>query len=344
MVLNKAIDIAASSLSDSNELDLLSLLLVLFRQLKAAIDHARRRPEAKALLEQVYRTLAPALRKLGPALRPGSSIADTITLSIESSDKTRQLRAGDVLAAACRMADSLPTPATSGSRTTSILVPLFDSFIRSGPSTRSSLVGLNIMLEHIPSSAVPISLLDDLLKDLDALDSASVRCAVIGNLLSRRRYAAGSLTDEKMDGHMLSALVPYFDSTRPATTLTTLTRYLLPVLFKSHPSSAKSLLQALGDRAKTSTSTGDVIRGKMAEGTEIFSAWVSVASLAVSQGHVDIDDLPQPALKVAMTHDDPDVRMRVFQLLAGSKDLFLGGTMDLIKESLRWNAVLPSAG
>lgn len=335
---HQAFDLALEPYPDDCHLELLSFLVVLFRQLKATLVWANERPEAEAISEMVHARLA-------PAIRPGESIADIISTNMDSSHKTAQLRAGDVLLAACRMADSLPPPASSGSTPTSILDPLFTLILDSGTSSRLSLVTINIMIEHVSPSTIPVNILDDMLHDLDSMDSSSLRCSIIVKLLPRRRGTVPSDVEETKERYRLEKLIPYFDSSRPPMTLTNLTRYLLPMLFKAHPSSAKELLQILGHPVrKPSVPDSDSKRIRSPSQDKTFSSWVSVASLAVSLGHVDIEDLPELDLSEAVAHEDPDVRLRAFHLLAGVKDLLRPRTMDLTKESMRWNATLPSAG
>lgn len=144
---------------------------------------------------------------------------------------------------------------------------------------------------------------------------------------------------------MLGPLVPYLDSAGQPMTLTHLTRYLLPMLFKIRPSSAKTLLQILENAIPVPAfSNGNNNCIKHGFDDAAFVSWVSIASLAVSLGQIDISNLPRGVVEEAISHAEPDVRLRSFQLLAGSKDLLQPQTMDLIKQSLLWNSVLPSAG
>ena len=183
--LSSAIDLAIASYPDACRIGLLSYLLTFFLQLKATLIQNQGRLEAGIVIEQIHLRLA-------PALLPGGSLAILIIESLESTDKASRLRARDVLAAVCRMGDSLPAPASSGSSLPSILAPMFRSIVRGGVWTRSSLVAVNSMIEHVPSQVIPEDLLDNLLRDLGSIDSASVRCSVILHLLTRRRGPEGA--------------------------------------------------------------------------------------------------------------------------------------------------------
>jgi hypothetical protein len=301
----------------------LSLLLVLFRQLKAVVTETPANASPTAVAD-VVDTL------IGPAFLPLAPIATLLVVNLEHPDKPNQLRAADVLGAAARLLASLPTASTSTSSHTNFLVPLFQATCRSGVFNRTNLIILSAIVDRIPPHAVPDGTLEALLRGLTSNDSPNTRSTVIVSLLSKRR---GMATSEH-DRHMLEPLRPYFDpSDNPPIVMTNLTRYTLPSLFKVHPTALAVLLDMLGS--------------PKSDGTELFAAWILVASLGVSHGLLSTQNLPPSSLQEAMAHEDPLVRLRAFELITGSKDvlqLLSPAVIDLVRDSLRLNAVLPSAG
>lgn len=282
--------------------------------------------------------------KLGPALRPGGSVAEILMSSLESTDRTTQIRAGDILAAACRLADSLPLPPNSGSDHQSIIVPLFRFIAANGVTTRPSLMAVNVLLEHVPDSVVPNNLLDNLLSDLEVTESANVRCSIIANLLSRRRTKSPDSNNAANDNYMLEPVISFVKSTLGAPHLVNFSRYLLPSLFKLQPSSAKVLLRILDSSAVSSYEMTNGTERSSHDSKSTFSLWILVASLAVSLDVIDLYELPQMAIQDAILHQEPENRLRAFQLLVASKDLLSTETMDLLIQSLSWNSVLPASG
>lgn len=297
-------------------LEILSLHLTIYRQLRFIFET----DPSQAAADLVYERLA-------PSLFPGQACADIIVSSLDSSVRTRNLRATEALSAAARMVDVLPSPTASSSAPNNPLVPLFHHVASSSALGKSELVIINVLLPHVPFNAVPNSLRAKLVEDLDNLDQASIRCNILANILLRRSIVEEG-EDLASDEEVLIPVLPLFDQENP-TTLLNLTRYLLPAIFLVRPSSVRTLLNMLG---------------KTSPGHDRFSAWISVASLGVAAGHMGITDLPQEELDSAITHEDPSVRLRAFQLLVGSKDLAKEELVDLVKRSLLYNAVLPSAG
>lgn len=208
-----------------------------------------------------------------------------------------------------------------------MLVPLFQHACTPRVLGKLEMTLINVLLPHVPDSIVPDDLLDKLKVDFDSLDSANLRCNIISNLLLLQSEDVED--DDERDRAILQPLLPLFDEdSQPPGALLNLTRYLLPSLFTAQPSLSASLLAALARDATGST----------------FSGWVSVAALGVSSGSMDITELPQQDLLDAIAHADSDIRLRAFQLLAGCKDLLRDAVVDLIKQSLSYNAILPSAG
>lgn len=335
-VLEDAIDFALSLPARTDTLDALSFLLVLFRRVKTALDHAEP-GEGEALVDLVH-------RRVGRALRPGGSLTNLIMRSLNSANKAAQLRSSDLITAACKMATSLLPPISSGSGQTSLLAPLFNHVVQGDISRRPNLVAINGMIEHMPVVAIPQGLLERLLRGFESTNSPSVRCSIIVSLLSQRRIVAETSIQGDVDRYMLCPLLPFFNSAASDATITHLTRYLLPALFKRHPSSAKGLLVMINRITEQAPRRGRhrIVTKNLHD--RAFTSWISVASLAISSGQVSIDDLPQNTLRDAMVHEQPEIRLRAFQLLAGTKDLLDPRILDLIKESLSWNSILTSAG
>lgn len=268
--------------------------------------------------------------RIAPAFIPTGAIAALLLAHLDHPNKPNQLRAADVLGAAARFVGDLPIPNTSTSSHTNLLVPLFQAACQAGASRRANLVIINTLVDVVPAQAIPDGLLDSFLDFLGSSDSANLRSTITTSLLSKRRNS-DSLD---VDRTMLEPLLPYLDPSRNSpTVMVNLTRYVFPALFKSYPSSLSCLLNLLGD-------PGD---GR----DDLLPAWVPVASLGVSLGHVSVRDLPSSSLREAMTHQDPRVRLRAYELVTGCKDvvqLLDTDMIELAKGALCQNAVLPSSG
>jgi hypothetical protein len=312
-----------AQLPSEAQLEQLSLLLSLFRQLRALSAAT-----GDVLLPQPIQDLVHD--KIAPAFIPTGPLATLILVHLDHPSKPNQLRAADVLGAAARFVDDLPIPNTSTSSHTNLLVPLFQAACQAGASRRANLVIINTLVDVVPAHAIPEGLLDSFLECLGSSDSANLRSTITTSLLSKRR----SSDSPDVDRTMLEPPVPYLDPSRNSpTVMINLTRYVFPALFKSYPSSLSCLLHLLG-------SPGD---GR----DDLLPAWVPVASLGVSLGHVSIRDLPSSSLREAMTHQDPQVRLRAYELVTGCKDvlqLLETDMIELAKEALCQNAVLPSSG
>lgn len=305
--------------ADGLVLEILSLHLTIYRQLRFVFESG----PSQATADLVHERLA-------PALVPSQACADLIMFSLESSVRTQNLRATEALSAAARMVDVLPPPTSSSSATSNPLVPLFRYAASSSTLGRSEMIVVNVLLPHVTSTAFPDDLTAKLMAEMDNLDLASIRCNILANVLLRRS-ASKDEEETLLDKEVLGPILHLFDEedSTNSTTLLNLTRYLLPAIFTARPSSIKTLLQLLGD---------------VSSGKDRFSAWISVASLGVASGHIGISDLPKSDVDFAIMHESPAVRLRVFQLLAGSKHPTDEATVGLVQRSLEYNAVLPSAG
>jgi len=313
--LSLALDVITIHQSDDLVLEILSLHLSVYRQLRFLFEA----DPSQRIADLVH-------NRLGPSLVPGQACAESITSSLDSSVRTRNLRGTEALSAAARMIDVLPPPSSSSSASTNSLVPLFHFAASSSVLGRSEMVLINVLLPHVPTTAVPSGLLEKLLSEMDNLDLASIRCNIAANILlsqASSNKAGDSITDQMV----LEPILHLFDE-QDNMTLLNLTRYLLPNIFAARPSSIKALLGLLADNTT---------------GKDRFSAWISVASLGVAGGNIGIIDLPKNELEAAIVHEDTSVRLRVFQLLA-SADIAQKETLDYVKRSFKYNAVLPSAG
>jgi hypothetical protein len=252
-----------------------------------------------------------------------------IRAGLVSTHKVRQTRATEVLSGLGSLSDVLPLPNECGSSYTNILVPLLLDTIQSGTSTKESLIIMNNLIGHVPEKNIPSDLMDRLLSEMHAIDLGNLRGSIIVSILLRRLEPVPE--DSDAEKQVLQNLLPVFSSKQPSSTSNSMNRYVLPPLFAARPSAIRQLLDILGSAVNGSTS-------------ETFPAWISVASLGVSLGDIQIQDLPKTELDAAIGHHDPDVRLKAFQLIAGSRDIANWSSLQLIQKSLTWNAVLPDSG
>ncbi|WVW86816.1 hypothetical protein I302_108871 [Kwoniella bestiolae CBS 10118] len=305
ILIREGIDLVLRSYPPAVQLKQLELLLALLRQLIHLCSSSH-----TSITSEVE-------NKLIPAYQPGGHLASLILLHLDHSQKVQQQRSSEVLSLAGHLSTLLPRPSTSSSLSTTFIVPLFRQAINAGIARRSNLTVISTLLDYVPLSTIPSSLVGDLLGDLGIVDCANIRSNLIINLLTK----LCSSTDE-----VLEKIVPYFDPSLPNAVMVTMNRYLLPALFKKDPNYVSALLRFLSDRA------------------DLFGAWITVASIGLSLGIVKIRDLPQDDLKDALAHEDADIRIRAFELVSGSKEQFSEDVMELIKDGFRWNDGLPSAG
>ena len=314
VLLSQALAVVTEAHPEALSLDLLSLHLSLYRQLRSLFDSSADPTIPVGLVRA----------KLGPALVPGQPCAFLLESSL-SAGRTHYLRASEALSAAGRMVDRLPSPPGSTPKD-NILLPLWLAAACSRDLSKADLVIVNNWLPHIPPESVPPVLTERLLDQMHILDGANLRGSILANIIL--------LTSGPQDGDSergtagLRSVLHLFDTDQSSNTLLNVTRYFLPPLFTGWTSAASSLLKLLED-----PSSGDR-----------FPAWVSVASLGVSLGYLDVADLPPHALRQAITHADVSVRIRALQLLVGSKKLLREDIANLVIECLTNNLVIPSAG
>ncbi|KAL7425015.1 hypothetical protein Q5752_000702 [Cryptotrichosporon argae] len=318
-VLDQAFALALNPPADAATLEVTSFLVVFFRQLHAAVTAGPSHPT----VEDVH-------TKLGLAFRPGGVFATTLLAGLASPIKPHMMRAADALTAACRLADVLPPPHSSTSETTYLLGPLFVDIANAGMAQRSHLVALSILVEHVPSSLIPGSMLNGLLGQLGVADGASVRGSIIANLLDRRqRRDDADASESDQYRCMLEPILPLLVTEQPLATSQNIDRYLLPAVFRRVPASLPTMLRMLDEHSGQN-------------GAASFAAWVTVASLGVSSGIVNLVDIPTETLHGALAHADDKIRIRAFQAVTSAKDLLDPAVLELVKQSFRYNEVLPS--
>jgi hypothetical protein len=301
-------------------LEYLSLAIVFARQLRVAYTATKIPPPR--LTDLIYKHLPPTLHQHG-------ALSRVIQDALNSTEKPQQSRSTDVLAALAKLTDILPPPSSSSSGSTNIVTPFLLHTIRSGLTTKANILIIHNLIGHVSLSSIPEDLPAKLVSDMYATDLGNYRGSILSDLLVRRMERQDANVSEKVE---LSVLLPLFAHNQPSSTMINTNRYLLPNLFKSRPSAVNTLLSLLEEDRTAS------------EAESTFSAWMSVAALGVSSGHITIAQLPGDQLSQAITHSNPDVRLKAFTLIAGSRDMLSKETLSLVRDSLEWNAVLPNAG
>ena len=275
-----------------------------------------------------------------------------IIANFESTHKPAQLRASEALQAAGKLSTSLPPPTTSTSTYTpqNFLLPLFNSIAKGSITLRPALAALTSLVDYLPVEQVLSSLVTRLLDDLGLGDSANLRCNLIATILHQRwaasiadKQAKGvQPTQDDYDKIALEPLLPYFNPAKNAPSVWThIVRYLLPACAKSSPDIYTNLLRLLGSSAMAQLRPG---QPRISNPATAYSCWISVASLAVTSRHLLFSDILQDKIRDGLGHGDSEVRLKAFQLVTSSEDLLEPSCVELIKEGLRWNAVLPGAG
>ncbi|WVQ79286.1 hypothetical protein IAT38_001382 [Cryptococcus sp. DSM 104549] len=320
VIMGKVTDLVLQPYPEPAHIKLLELIVILLRQLAnvLAASPNSTSPSVASLIND----------RVTPALQPSGAITGIVMVYIDHPLKVQQTRAGEVLAAAGR----LSTVVGSADPSDAFIVPLFESVAGKGTPTKSAIAIISELLPYVPIGSVPTGLLDDLLADLAVSHSASPRCALIVDLLltlagvsrSSPSSSSSTITSAQQD-RILQPLLPAFSPSQPPTTLLHLSRYLLPSLFQRCPTLLQPLLTTL------------------AASPPLFNAWVAVASLGVSQGLVEIEDLPRIQVELALGSVDAETRLRGFELVSGKK-AYTAGVLELIKSSFKWNEGLPSAG
>ncbi|CAK9780976.1 hypothetical protein CC85DRAFT_284619 [Cutaneotrichosporon oleaginosum] len=285
--LTVATDVA---LGGGDDAEVLGFAASLLRQLAATLDL----PGVHQLIET----------RIEPALRPRGALAELIVTNLAHKIKSRAQRSSEALTAAVRLTPTFPN----------LLVPLFTAIVSDSLGRRSNLLGITILANAVPDSAIPVDLLPRLMVDVDEKDAAAQRCGAIVALLSRRQE----------DG-WLDSLLPYLGKKESAATLS---RYLLPALTKVHRSAYEPLLSLLDEAASDD---------------RYFGPWVSAASYGVSAGFITLEGLPQQRLMEGISHSDLTVRIMAFELLAHSRSIFDYEVMILVKKALEINTIVPTA-
>lgn len=299
------------ALSDGDDVEVLGFSSVLLRQLSVALDTAGVR-ELVAL-------------RVGPALQPRGKLATLIVANLAHPLKSRASRASDCLQAAVKLdaALSSPSPNSSSSSPPPLMVALFSDIVSDSVARRSNLTGIAIMADCIPDDAFPDDLLQRLLADLDEADAATQRCNAIVAVLARRRTG---LPPAEAETTMLAPLIPYLGREE---SVLTMSRYLLPSLFKVYRYAFEPLLALLDEAAASDA---------------YFGPWVTAASYGIGAGYISLDGLPEARLREAVTHADSAIRIMAFELLGLSRAVVEPRVMELIKHALVINTVLPTAG
>ncbi|WWC92899.1 uncharacterized protein L201_007861 [Kwoniella dendrophila CBS 6074] len=313
-LINQGIDLVLSTHPPALHLKQLELLLIILRHLTNLSSTLFHRLDVSSNVHE----------QLIPAFQPSGHLASLILANLDSPLKVQQQRASEVLSLAGHLSNLLPAPSASASVPTTFMVPFFTLAINGGISRRSNLTIISSLLDYIPTSAIPENLVDNLLEDLPVVDCSIVRSNLIVNLLLK---LSSTEPEDQRQSSVLKKVLPYFDPELPHAVMVTMNRYFLPALFKEDPSYVPTLLESLSRE------------------TELFGAWITVASLGVSLGLVKINELSREDLKDALSHEDTDIRMRAFELVSSvTKDQFNEEILELVKEGFMWNDALPSAG
>ncbi|KAK4688723.1 thyroid adenoma-associated protein, partial [Tremellales sp. Uapishka_1] len=327
--LAKASNLVLDSTSEHYGLESLSLLAVILRQLRSALPS----PDVIQLVVSL----------IAPAFQPGGPLAGLAITSAKSESKPLQQRATDTISAAGHLAAAIGTSAGPDEGT--FMVPFLRKIIASGVGDRQNLHIISLLLDQVPHQSIPSTLLGSLLADINLNESAATRSILITTMLKKRRQQCLSTTEEDQNRYMLDPLLPYFDpSLRQPSTLVYMSRYLLPLLFKAVPSAVTTLLTIL-DTSSDTTYVEHAGPSTLSHRPthDNFSAWVTVAALGVASGLVEISDLDARSLDDALAHSEAGVRLRAFELLVGGKGLPSEKVVHLLKESMIWNEILPSA-
>lgn len=325
-LLSDAIELILSPQEEKLHLKLLELLLVLLRQVTIALSLSP---------NESVRSLAQD--RLAPEFQPGKPLIVFLLANIDHGLKVQQTRSVEVLAAAAKLAitissqDILVSSASSAAQNNNFMVPLFTYIADGDVTNRGDLSVMIALLPYIPPSAIPSKLLDRLLSELHVAHNASVRCHLAADLaivLGGASLAAPSSdlpSTPEQQKRIALPLLPAFATSQPSSTLLHLSRNLLPRLFGLFPSLLLALLSMLGAP------------------NPVYRAWVAVASIGVSQGLITIEDLPREDIMVVLESDEPETRLRAFELVSGRKE-YAQGVIELIKLSFKRNEALSTAG
>lgn len=279
----------------------------------------------------------PGVRELvvalvAPALQPGGGLAALIAPNLGHGLKSRAQRSAECLNAGVKLNAALysspsSTPSTSSAKDSKLhlLSALFEHLVADSLARRPNLTGITILAESMPASSVPSDLLPHLLADVDEIDAAAQRCNAIVSVLARRR--ADPAAQGNVEEYMVAPLIPYLGN---EDSVPTMSRYLLPALFKIYRHAYEPLLTLLDTQA--------------AKEDRYFGPWVAAASYGVGAGYISLDALPQTRLSEAVSHADCSIRIMAFELLALSRSVFEEKVLELVKHALVLNTVVPTAG
>lgn len=325
-LLSDAVELILSPQEEKLHLKLLELVLVLLRQVTIALSLSP---------NESVRSLAQD--RLAPEFQPGKPLILFLLANIDHGLKVQQTRSVEVLAAAAKLAvivssqGILVSSATSATQNSNFMVPLFTYIADGDVTNRGDLSVMIALLPYIPPSAIPSKLLDRLLSELHVAHNASVRCHLAADIAIVLGGASlgGPSSDlpstPEQQKRILLPLLAAFATSQPSSTLLHVSRYLLPRLFGLFPSLLLALLSMLGAP------------------NPVYGAWVAVASIGVSQGLITVEDLPQEDIMVVLESDEPETRLRAFELVSGRKE-YTQGVIELIKLSFKRNEALSTAG
>jgi hypothetical protein len=313
-------------------LDHLSLLLVVLKQLRRALDHPA--CDAAGLSDDFNQFLAPAFV---PGAKP-CSFADTIWESLESSNKSEQSKAIEILTASSHLAAVLRQPTSSSSNTSNFLVPLFRYILKQGISHRRSIVALSSIISSIPVGEVPQDLLERLLKDLDLVEFSPIRCTLIVEILQTRwkdYVRSEGPTEAKFQQIVYQPLLPSFDpSTVSSQTWQNVQRYLYPTLSSVSSSSGRGFLAYLESLPTELRFDEDAM----------FECWITITAAAVQSKQLGIRSVNQEKMKQAIWHADFSIRLKAFSIYTQNEDLLDERSVTGIKASFVYNAALHVVG
>jgi len=313
-------------------LDHLSLLLVALKQLRRALDHSA--SDVAGLSDDFNQYLAPAFV---PGAKP-CSFADTIWGSLESSNKSEQSKAIEILTAASHLVPVLRQPTSSSSTTSNYLVPLFRYILKQGISHRRSIVALSSIIASVPVREVPQDLLERLLKDLDLVEFSPIRCSLVVEILQSRwseYIRAEQPTEEEFQQIVYQPLLPSFDpSTASAQTWQNVQRYLYPTLSSVSSPSGRGFLAYLETLPAELHFDEDAM----------FECWITITAAAVQSKQLGIRSLNQEKMKQAIWHADFSIRLKAFSIYTQNEDLLDESSVKGIKASFVYNAALHVVG
>jgi hypothetical protein len=327
-------DILLSPHPDSERLEILSLLLVLLRQLKRALEFNR--PDAADLAADFQESLAPAFL---PKSQP-SSLSDLVLEALDSANKSLQSKSLEILAAVNGLATALPPSSSSSSSSGSdnFLVPLFRYVLKQGVSQRWVLVAMNALVSSMPTREVSDEVLRRLLGELDVLEFAPIRATLIVEILQSRWKEHTRLhegTQYNFDRVVYEPLLPSFDpSTVSAQTWQNVQRYLYPALASLKSPSGRGFLHYLESLPAEHAFTNDAR----------LECWITIAAAAVQSKQIGIRSLDEGRLRQAIYHADASVRLKAFIVYSQNEDILCDRAVEGVKASFEYNSALHGQG